>query len=240
MSKRKTVNNDLERRRPTFIKIGLIASLAFALMAFEYTTYGPDLSYLGDMEMSFIDEELPPLPKRKEKVEQKKEKAKDPNKFVIDNTIPDPDPTPDPIPDPTPDPDPIFFDLDTIDEGFDIDTIPPEPFRRVESMPHFSSCSSISDEVKRARCTESGFIKHLSDHLRIPRDIYFSEKAFVTFVVDQHGEVNDVKLENKVSPSLEVEIKRVFALMPDLVPGKQRGIAVPVVYTMPVNVTIRP
>ncbi len=62
MTNIKTAKNDLEHRRPTFLKIGLIAGLAFALMAFEYTTYGPDLTYLGDMDFSFIDEELPPLP----------------------------------------------------------------------------------------------------------------------------------------------------------------------------------
>ncbi len=239
MQQRKSAKNDLERRRPTFLKIGLIASLAFALMAFEYTTYGPDLSYHGDPDLTFIDEELPPLPKRKERVKQEKEKVKDPNKFKVVQVLPEPDPDPDPKPDPKPDPDPVLFSLDTMDEGFDVDTISIEPFIKVEKMPHFKVCSEIVNDTDRAKCTEIGFIQHLNAHLRVPRDIMISEKAYVYFVIGTRGKVIDLKMLNKVTPSLEREIRRVFEIMPALIPGEQRNKKVPVQYNIPVSITIR-
>ena len=234
MEKKRSVKSDLERRRPTFLKIGLIASLAFALMAFEYKTWIATSRHLGDLDLNLFEEELPPLPKVKKEV--KKEKKKTPTNF-----IPDPDPEPEPEPEPDPEPkkkEPLqLFALDSIGDTEPVDPVGPTgPFVKVEAMPHFKDCAK---EANREKCTEIGFIQHLHDHLRVPRDMTISEKAYVYFVVDATGQVVDVKLMNDVHPSLEREILRVFAKMPNLVPGKQRGQNVPVMYTIPVNVKIK-
>ena len=238
MENKRSAKSDLERRRPTFLKIGLIASLAFALMAFEHTTWSPTSRHLGEIDITFTEVELPPLVRKKKvEPEQKKQIDKDLFKVVKEPVQPDPDPIPDP--DPQPDPDPKFFDLDSIDDGFDDDTLPPEPFISVERMPHFTSCAHLNDNKERSQCTEIGFIRHLSDHLRVPRDLMRSEKAFVYFVVSPQGTIVDLKMRNKVSPSLEREIRRVFALLPEMIPGEQRNRKVPVQYTIPVNVKIK-
>lgn len=238
MENKRSLKNDLERRRPTFLKIGLIASLAFALMAFEYTTWSPTSRLLGEVDVMFDEMILPPLVlKKKVEPEQKKQIDKDLFKVVKEPVKPEPEPDPDPQPDP--DPDPKFFDFDTIPDGFDGEPLPPEPFVKVENMPHFTSCSHLDGNKERAYCTEMGFIKHLNDHLRVPRDMMRSEQAFVYFVVSPQGKIVDLKMRNEVSPSLEREIRRVFSLIPALIPGEQRNTKVPVQYTIPVNVKIR-
>jgi len=59
-------------------------------------------------------------------------------------------------------------------------------------------------------------------------------KVFVSFVVSSTGKVEQAKIERGVDPSLDAEALRVVNQMPDWTPGKQRGQAVSVSYTMPI------
>jgi hypothetical protein len=53
-------------------------------------------------------------------------------------------------------------------------------------------------------------------------------------VVERDGSVSDVKVMRGVSPELDAEAIRVVSMMPKWIPGKQRGKAVAVKYTMPI------
>jgi protein TonB len=57
----------------------------------------------------------------------------------------------------------------------------------------------------------------------------------VTFVVERDGSITDVKVVKSVDPSLDREAVRVVRSMPKWTPGKQKGDAVRVKYTMPVT-----
>ena len=59
-------------------------------------------------------------------------------------------------------------------------------------------------------------------------------RVIVQFVVDGDGSVNDIKVVRSISPELDAEAVRVIGLMPKWNPGKQRGKAVAVKYTMPI------
>jgi TonB family protein len=59
-------------------------------------------------------------------------------------------------------------------------------------------------------------------------------RVIVQFVVKENGKVADIKVMRGVSPELDAEAIRVVGLMPDWIPGKQRGKAVAVKYTMPI------
>lgn len=237
---KKQAANELERRRPTFLKIGLIAGMALALMAFEYTTYKPTPKYLGELVSVEIDRELPPSVIRKEEKKEVK-KEKDPNRFnVQEEPIVEPEPDPEPeLKDP--DPDLKLFSLDSIDGTEELGgegPLPETEFIVVENMPHFKECAQ-GTETERRTCTQVRFIEHLSNNIRVPEDVYFSEKAYVSFVVNAKGKVSKVAIKNEVSRGLEKEIKRVFALYPELVPGKQRGKPVSVIYTIPVSIKVK-
>ncbi len=60
-------------------------------------------------------------------------------------------------------------------------------------------------------------------------------KVFVSFVVSSTGKVELAKIERSVSPALDAEAIRVVNSSPDWKPGMQRGQAVSVAYTIPIE-----
>lgn len=59
--------------------------------------------------------------------------------------------------------------------------------------------------------------------------------VYVTFVVDKTGKVTDPKILRGADEYLDKEALRVVSAMPDWIPGKQRGKAVDVQYTIPID-----
>ncbi|MEI7423613.1 MAG: TonB family protein [Prolixibacteraceae bacterium] len=60
-------------------------------------------------------------------------------------------------------------------------------------------------------------------------------KVYVSFVINAEGKVEQAKIEKSVDPALDAEAIRVVGLMPEWKPGKQRGTAVSVSYTIPIQ-----
>lgn len=60
-------------------------------------------------------------------------------------------------------------------------------------------------------------------------------KVFVSFVVSSTGKVTDSRVVKSVNPLLDTEALRVVTMMPDWKPAKQRGQAVSVAYTVPIE-----
>jgi TonB family protein len=60
-------------------------------------------------------------------------------------------------------------------------------------------------------------------------------KVYVTFVVTKDGSVANATIARGVDPSLDAEAMRVVNSLPKWKPGKQRGKAVNVSYTVPIN-----
>ena len=58
-------------------------------------------------------------------------------------------------------------------------------------------------------------------------------RVIVQFVVDKDGSITDTKVVRGVSPEIDAEALRVLDVMPKWNPGKQRGKAVAVKYTLP-------
>ncbi len=60
---------------------------------------------------------------------------------------------------------------------------------------------------------------------------------WVNFTVDENGQVKQVYVDkaNSVDPLLDKEAVRVVSSLPDWTPGKQRGKAVPVELSVPVE-----
>jgi TonB family protein len=64
-------------------------------------------------------------------------------------------------------------------------------------------------------------------------------KVYVTFTVGKDGVVKDAKIARGVDPSLDKEALRVVSSLPTWIPGKQRGEAVNVQYTVPINFALK-
>ncbi len=64
-------------------------------------------------------------------------------------------------------------------------------------------------------------------------------KVYVTFVVAKDGTIANAKIARGVDPTLDNEALRVINSLPKWKPGKQRGTAVNVQYTVPINFVLK-
>lgn len=104
-----------------------------------------------------------------------------------------------------------------------------EPFFVVEQMPKFNN-----QDVEAAR-------EYMAKNVKYPETAAkqgIQGKVFISFVVEEDGSVSAVKIEQGVNPVLDMEAIRAAESMPKWTPGYQRGKAVRVKITLPVNFTL--
>ena len=80
-------------------------------------------------------------------------------------------------------------------------------------------------------------MKHLSKEIKYPKEAQdkgTQGRVIVQFVVRKDGSITDAKIMKPVDPLLDAEALRVVSEMPNWIPGKQRGEAVNVRFTLPV------
>lgn len=83
-----------------------------------------------------------------------------------------------------------------------------------------------------------GLYRYLASNIQYPNEAKSKNvegKVFVTFVIERDGTVTDVKTLRTPHPTLALEAERVVRAMPKWKPGKSRGKAVRVQYTLPIN-----
>mgnify|MGYP002563779458 CR=1 FL=1 len=98
-------------------------------------------------------------------------------------------------------------------------------FQVVEEMPEFPG--------GMAEC-----LKFLAKNIKYPtiaQENGVQGRVIVQFVVNQDGSIVDPVVVRSVDPYLDKEALRVIQMMPKWKPGKQRGKAVRVKYTVPVT-----
>ena len=80
-------------------------------------------------------------------------------------------------------------------------------------------------------------IEFLQTNIKYPKDAIKQDvggKVMVMFVVETDGSISNVRVARKVFPSLDKEAVRVVKAMPKWKPGKEKGRAVRVNFTLPV------
>ena len=123
---------------------------------------------------------------------------------------------------------PINFALDNKKPGEQVNTPntgEDQVFVVVEEMPEFPG----GEEALR---------KWIGENIKYPAEAKtqgIQGKVFVTFVVSKTGKTERAKIARGVHPLLDEEALRVVASLPEWKPGKQRGVAVNVSYTIPVQ-----
>ena len=104
------------------------------------------------------------------------------------------------------------------------------PFQIVEIKPRFQGGD------------ENVFTKWVFEQLKYPEDAVKGKvqgRVILQFVVDESGNVGNVKVVRGVAPSLDQEALRVVAMSPKWTPGTQRGKNVKVRYVFPVIFQLR-
>ena len=85
---------------------------------------------------------------------------------------------------------------------------------------------------------EIELMKFISRNVKYPaeaRDKHVQGRVILTFIVEKDGSISNVRVARPVDPSLDAEAIRVVQSMPKWEPAKQRGQAVRVRYTVPIQ-----
>ncbi len=228
MEPKKSNKADLEKNRGIFFQIGLILVLSVILIAFEWTSRPDsgdedkllaDASYeVEEMQVTRREEEPKPEPEPEQKVTEILN--------IVDDDVDIED----------------DFDFDVEadastefefsgfadeEEEFEEDQV----FYIVEDMPTFNGGDPAIE-----------FRKYIAQNLRYPEiaaENGISGRVIVQFAVNSTGKVVDAVVVAGVDPALDKEALRVVMASPPWTPGRQRGKAVKVLFTFPINFVLQ-
>jgi periplasmic protein TonB len=226
MELKKSKTADLENKKGIFLQVGLVVALSIILIGFEWTTKPQDDD---DTEMvrqiEFEDEMIvtrreppkeqpkPETPKVAEVLDIVEDDVEiedfDFDMEVDDNTEYD------------------FTMLDDDEEQIDEEEI----FYIVEDMPTFNGGDPALEFRK--------YIAANLDYPEIAAENGISGRVIVQFAVNAQGKVVDAVVVRSVDPALDREAVRVVMASPPWTPGRQRGKAVKVLFTFPINFVLQ-
>ncbi|MDD3910378.1 MAG: energy transducer TonB [Proteiniphilum sp.] len=220
---KKSPKANLEVHKNTFILMGLVLGISVLFFAFEWSTETKKLDETVIVQDILAEEEIevtrreptpptpppPPEPETHEIIEVVEEKVE--TKFDIqveDNQAQRQVQTYVPPPPPKPKQEEVTEEI----------------FVVVENQPEFPGGNAA-------------MMKFLSDNIKYPviaQENGIQGRVICNFVVERDGSITDVQVVRGVDPSLDREAVRVIQSMPRWTPGKQRGQAVRVRFTLPV------
>lgn len=151
------------------------------------------------------------------------------------------------VPPPPPPPKPYSVALDEAPVGEEVEIIEvvetksqevinDVPFAVVDEVPIFPGCESYGQEAKKECMSNlvSQFVnKNFNTSLGEELGLTGINRIYVRFKIDKNGRVTDIA-SRASHPKLEEEAIRVVSMLPNMTPGKQRGDAVNVLYSLPI------
>ena len=224
MEIKKSPKADLEGKKTTWLLIGFVLILAVMFVAFEWTERDKQVTTDSGVEMPIFEEEMIPITEQEEskqappppeapKVEEVLQIAEN-DADVQETTIQSSEENNKAVE--------IKYVAPVVEEEEPEEA---EIFMVVEEMPEFPG--------GMAEC-----LKFLGKNIKYPtiaQENGVQGRVIVQFVVNQDGSIVDPVVVRSVDPYLDKEALRVIKTMPKWKPGKQRGKAVRVKYTVPVT-----
>ena len=229
MKTKKNPKVDLQKNSSLYFVIGLSLILFFSRQAIEWKTYKKTFDY----EMLDVneddDEEIPitqqiktpppPAPPAAQVIEIV-ENEEEVEESIIESTETDND---------------EIIEVDDVsieEDDLDVDV----PFAVIEDVPIFPGCENVSKD-KRRDCFQEKINKHIKRNFRYPEvamELGIQGRVFVTFIIDKDGSITNILMRGP-DKNLEKEARRIISVLPKMTPGKQRGRAVRVPFSIPIN-----
>lgn len=226
MEVKKSPKADLENKKGVFMQIGLVVVLALVLIAFEWKTTDVDASKFNMTDEVAAEEEIVPITRQEE-------------------VTPPPPPPPPRVTDVLN----IVDDDVELDEELDIQDTEIDENTEIEfnvSLEEEESDDTavffIVEEMPEFPGGDGELRKYIAQSVKYPviaQENGIQGRVYVQFVVGTDGGVTQVKVARGVDPNLDKEAIRVVQSMPKWKPGKQRGKAVKVSYTVPINFVLQ-
>ena len=221
---KKSPKANLEKHRSTFILIGLVFAVSVLFFAFEWTSATEKVDEAIIVQDVLAEEE-------------------------IEITRRDAEPPPPPPPPPVEEtPEIIQVVEEEVQSRFEINVEddqsqrqaqtyvpPPPPQPKEEAVTE--EIFVVVEEQPEYPGGNAAMMQFLSNNIRYPviaQENGIQGRVICNFVVERDGSITDVQVVRGVDPSLDREAVRVIQQMPRWKPGKQRGQAVRVRFTLPV------
>ncbi|MCY1723469.1 TonB family protein [Prolixibacteraceae bacterium Z1-6] len=219
---KKSEKANLENKKSLFFLIGLVLALSLVLYAFEWETQKTeavkDFGNTGFISEDFIF--IPSTPA--EKKELPKPMVKVQLFDIVDNET-------------------------TVDENIDVFSSEPEDFVNIDFtnlifQPNEDDYNTeeifiVAEIMPEFPGGERALINYLTMNIKYPliaQENGIEGKVYVSFVIDENGNIYNVSLLRGVDTSLDNEALRVVKGMPNWKPGRQAGKAVKVRYSVPI------
>ncbi|MBR2195241.1 MAG: energy transducer TonB [Salinivirgaceae bacterium] len=222
MELKKNPKVDLRRYSGLFLEIGFVVALCAVLGAFSYTVHEKNTAGFGELEDVVAEEEIIPITRQQEITPPPPPEV--PKIAEVINIVEDDVEIDDEL-----DIADVEADQETevaiVEMAEEEEEEEEQIFMIVENMPEFPG----GDLALR---------KYIAENVKYPeiaKENGLSGKVFVQFVINQRGEVENVKIARGVDPALDKEAIRVVQNLPKWKPGSQRGKPVKVSYTVPIN-----
>ena len=222
MQIKKSPKASLEDKKLTYVLIGLVFVLSVCYVALEWTEREVTKYEVADADFQFEEEiEIqqtsqdvtpPPPPPAVQEVE-------------VLNVVED-------------DVETEEIGINTEDQK-DVEVVIQAPVEVVEEEEEEEVVFVIVEDMPEFPGGQQALFKYLSDNVKYPtiaQENGIQGRVICQFVVNKDGNIVDVEVvRSGGDPSLDKEAIRVIKSMPKWKPGKQRGKAVRVKYTVPVN-----
>ena len=230
MQPKKNPKADLNKNRNLYFVIGLTFVLGITWGAVEYKSYDRQLNFDGvnmledDEEDIPITEQLktppppPPPPPPAPEVIEIVEDEEEVEETVIESTESDEEM--------------IIEDIVVEDDFEDIDV----PFAVIEDVPIFPGCERVAKSERR-NCFQDQMNKHIRRNFRYPdiaQEMGIQGRVYVNFIIAKDGSITNIRMRGP-DKNLENEAARIIGRLPTMTPGKQRGRAVRVPFSIPIT-----
>lgn len=106
---------------------------------------------------------------------------------------------------------------------------------QIKSVPD-STIFEVVEEMPEFPGGQQALMEYISKNLRYPAEARakgIQGRVIVSFVIKKDGSIEDTEVVRSIEPSIDKEAQRVISSMPKWKPGKQRGQAVNVKFTVP-------
>ena len=232
MQPKKSEKADLSKNSSLYFVIGLSLILLISWKAIEWRTYEKVYAYEAlnvedeDDEEIPITEQLktppppPPPPPPAPEVIEVVEDEEEVEETVIESTETNEDEI-------------IEVEEVEIEEEFDDVDV---PFAVIEDVPIFPGCEKVAKSERR-KCFQEQMNKHIRKNFRYPeiaQEMGIQGHVYVNFIISKDGSISNIRMRGP-DKNLEKEAQRIISKLPNMTPGKQRGRAVRVPFSIPIT-----
>jgi protein TonB len=220
MELKKKPEVDLHNKRSLFLQIGLAVAMLLVLLAFEWKSFDKRISSLGELVVEEVEQEIIPITEQPKKP-------------------------------PPPPPPPAPLELEVVEDDAEIEEVEikstevdedtrveiieaPAPEENTNELEVFT----IVENMPEFPGGEAAMRKYIGKNIKYPnlaRENKVEGTVYIQFVINQNGEISDVKILRGIGAGCDEEALRVIKKMPAWAPGKQRGKPVRVQFTLPVK-----